>query len=71
MISSESNRLGTDKNNSHKKFSDAHFKQNVEETNRGLPQGGGFPLELPAIPLSEPLRPDWLTVAKVRLAASA
>ncbi|MEY2876357.1 MAG: hypothetical protein RLZZ373_3728, partial [Pseudomonadota bacterium] len=30
-----------------------HFKQRVEDVKRGVLQGGGFPLELPAISLSE------------------
>ncbi|MEN9538694.1 MAG: hypothetical protein RLZZ126_929, partial [Pseudomonadota bacterium] len=30
-----------------------HFKQRVEEVKRGVLQAGGFPLELPAISLSE------------------
>jgi dihydroxy-acid dehydratase len=33
----------------------AHFKQRVEDVKRGVLQAGGFPLELPAISLSEPL----------------
>ncbi|MDX6752646.1 L-arabinonate dehydratase [Geminicoccaceae bacterium 1502E] len=32
----------------------AHFKARVEEVKRGVWQAGGFPLELPAISLSEP-----------------
>jgi dihydroxy-acid dehydratase len=32
----------------------AHFKQRVEDVKRGVLQAGGFPLELPAISLSEP-----------------
>jgi dihydroxy-acid dehydratase len=32
----------------------AHFKQRVEEVKRGVLQAGGFPLELPAMSLSEP-----------------
>lgn len=31
----------------------AHFKQRVEDVKRGVLQGGGFPVELPAISLSE------------------
>jgi dihydroxyacid dehydratase/phosphogluconate dehydratase len=30
-----------------------HFKQRVEDVKRGILQAGGFPLELPAISLSE------------------
>ena len=33
----------------------AHFKQRVEDVKRGVFQAGGFPLELPAISLSEPI----------------
>jgi dihydroxy-acid dehydratase len=32
----------------------AHFKQRVDDVKRGVLQAGGFPLELPAISLSEP-----------------
>ena len=32
----------------------AHFKQRVQDVKRGVLQAGGFPLELPAISLSEP-----------------
>ena len=32
----------------------AHFKQRVEDVKRGVLQAGGFPLELPAMSLSEP-----------------
>ena len=32
-----------------------HFKQRVEDVKRGVYQAGGFPLELPAISLSEPI----------------
>ena len=32
----------------------AHFKERVEDVKRGVFQAGGFPLELPAISLSEP-----------------
>src|SRR5207248_6226412 len=32
----------------------AHFKERVEDVKRGVLQAGGFPLELPAISLSEP-----------------
>ena len=31
----------------------AHFKQRVEDIKRGVLQGGGFPIELPALSLSE------------------
>jgi dihydroxy-acid dehydratase len=33
----------------------AHFKQRVEDVKRGVLQAGGFPVELPAISLSEPI----------------
>jgi dihydroxy-acid dehydratase len=33
----------------------SHFKQRVEDVKRGVFQAGGFPLELPAISLSEPI----------------
>ncbi len=33
----------------------SHFKQRVEDVKRGVLQAGGFPLELPAISLSEPI----------------
>jgi dihydroxy-acid dehydratase len=32
-----------------------HFKQRVEDVKRGVLQAGGFPIELPAISLSEPI----------------
>jgi dihydroxy-acid dehydratase len=34
----------------------AHFKLRVEEVKRGVWQAGGFPLEMPAITLSEPMQ---------------
>jgi dihydroxy-acid dehydratase len=33
----------------------SHFKQRVEDVKRGVLQAGGFPIELPAISLSEPI----------------
>ena len=33
-----------------------HFKQRVEEVKRGVWQAGGFPVEMPAISLSEPFQ---------------
>ena len=33
----------------------SHFKQRVDDVKRGVLQAGGFPLELPAISLSEPI----------------
>lgn len=32
-----------------------HFKERVEHVKRGVLQAGGFPIELPAISLSEPI----------------
>jgi dihydroxy-acid dehydratase len=34
----------------------SHFKQRVEEVKRGIWQAGGFPIEMPAITLSEPFQ---------------
>jgi len=34
----------------------AHFKQRVEEVKRGVWQAGGFPVEMPAMSLSEPFQ---------------
>jgi dihydroxy-acid dehydratase len=34
----------------------SHFKQRVEEVKRGIWQAGGFPVEMPAITLSEPFQ---------------
>jgi dihydroxy-acid dehydratase len=34
----------------------AHFKQRVEDVKRGIWQAGGFPVELPAMTLSEPFQ---------------
>jgi dihydroxy-acid dehydratase len=34
----------------------SHFKQRVEEVKRGIWQAGGFPVELPAMSLSEPFQ---------------
>ena len=34
----------------------SHFKQRVEEVKRGVWQAGGFPVEMPAISLSEPFQ---------------
>jgi dihydroxy-acid dehydratase len=34
----------------------SHFKQRVEEVKRGVWEGGGFPVELPAMTLSEPFQ---------------
>ena len=33
----------------------SHFKQRVEDVKRGVWQAGGFPIEVPAISLSEPM----------------
>ena len=32
-----------------------HFKERVEQVKRGILQSGGFPIELPAISLAEPI----------------
>ena len=32
----------------------AHFKTRVDDVKRGVLQGGGFPVEMPAMSLSEP-----------------
>src|SRR6202044_3937788 len=34
----------------------SHFKQRVEEVKRGVWEAGGFPVELPAMTLSEPFQ---------------
>lgn len=34
----------------------SHFKQRVEEVKRGIWQAGGFPVEMPAMSLSEPFQ---------------
>ena len=34
----------------------AHFKQRVEEVKRGVWQAGGFPVEMPAMSLAEPMQ---------------
>ncbi|MGS1108506.1 L-arabinonate dehydratase [Achromobacter anxifer] len=34
----------------------SHFKQRVEEVKRGIWQAGGFPVEMPAVSLSEPFQ---------------
>src|SRR5687768_262079 len=34
----------------------SHFKQRVEEVKRGIWQAGGFPIEMPAMSLSEPFQ---------------
>ncbi len=34
----------------------AHFRQRAEEVKRGIWQAGGFPVEMPAITLSEPFQ---------------
>jgi len=34
----------------------SHFRQRAEEVKRGIWQGGGFPVEMPAITLSEPFQ---------------
>lgn len=48
----------------------AHFKQRVDDVKRGVLQAGGFPLELPAISLSEsmvkPRKPPCSTATSWR-----
>ena len=34
----------------------AHFRQRVEEVKRGVWQAGGFPVEMPAMSLAEPMQ---------------
>ena len=34
----------------------SHFRQRAEEVKRGIWQAGGFPVEMPAISLSEPFQ---------------
>ena len=38
----------------------SHFKQRVEEVKRGIWQAGGFPVEMPAMSLSEPFQPTTM-----------
>src|SRR5450631_409418 len=43
----------------------AHFRQRAEEVKRGVWQAGGFPLEMPAITLSEPfMKPSTMMYRK-------
>ena len=48
-----------------------HFKQRVEEVKRGIWQAGGFPVEMPAISLAEPIAPLSGTKLLNRLASGA
>jgi dihydroxy-acid dehydratase len=48
-----------------------HFKQRVEEIKRGVWQAGGFPLELPAITLSEPFQKPTTMMYRNLLAMEA
>ena len=45
-----------------------HFKQRVEEVKRGVWQAGGFPVELPALSLSEPMQKPTTMVYRNLLA---
>ncbi|QII85822.1 dihydroxy-acid dehydratase [Bordetella hinzii] len=40
----------------------SHFKQRVEEVKRGIWQAGGFPVEMPAMSLSEPFQKPTTTM---------
>ncbi len=49
----------------------SHFKQRVEEVKRGVWQAGGFPLEMPAITLSEALQKPTTMLYRNLLAMEA
>ncbi|MBM3567737.1 MAG: dihydroxy-acid dehydratase [Alphaproteobacteria bacterium] len=49
----------------------SHFKQRVEEVKRGVWQAGGFPMELPAISLSEPIQKPTTMLYRNLLAIEA
>ena len=49
----------------------AHFKQRVEEVKRGVWQAGGFPVELPAMSLSEPFQKPTMMLYRNFLAMEA
>jgi len=49
----------------------AHFKHRVEDVKRGVLQAGGFPLELPALSLSEPLVKPTTMLYRNQLAIEA
>jgi dihydroxy-acid dehydratase len=48
-----------------------HFKQRVEEVKRGVWQAGGFPVEMPAISLSEPFQKPTTMMYRNLLAMEA
>lgn len=48
-----------------------HFRQRVEEIKRGIWQAGGFPLEMPAISLSEPFQKPTTMLYRNLLAMEA
>ncbi len=49
----------------------SHFKQRVEEVKRGVWQAGGFPVEMPAISLSEPFQKPTTMLYRNLLAMEA
>src|SRR5436190_4286389 len=49
----------------------SHFKQRVEEVKRGIWQAGGFPVEMPAISLSEPFQKPTTMLYRNLLAMEA
>ena len=49
----------------------AHFRQRVEEVKRGVWQAGGFPVEMPAISLSEPFQKPTTMMYRNLLALEA
>ena len=49
----------------------AHFKQRVEEVKRGVWQAGGFPVEMPAMSLSEPFQKPTTMLYRNLLAIEA
>ncbi|KDP85204.1 hypothetical protein CF70_015200 [Cupriavidus sp. SK-3] len=48
-----------------------HFKQRVEEVKRGIWQAGGFPVEMPALSLSEPFQKPTTMLYRNLLAMEA
>jgi dihydroxy-acid dehydratase len=49
----------------------SHFKQRVEEVKRGIWQAGGFPVEMPALSLSEPFQKPTTMLYRNLLAMEA
>ena len=49
----------------------SHFKQRVEEVKRGIWQAGGFPIEMPALSLSEPFQKPTTMLYRNLLAMEA